>query len=213
MNRQQSMVVLLAVAWTLAMTPSRSPGADAPRRWRTHELAFEARHEHAQPLDVVLTAAFEGPGGRRVTVEGFFDGGRTWRVRFMPPAPGVWTCRTDCPADAGLHGREGRLEVAPAAGENAIDRHGGILKVSGNRRYLTHTDGTPFFWLGDTWWFCPSDLVPIDSSNRPDIASMYKTLIDTRAEQGYSVVHMAFLGSFQTPGGQASYAEATACEP
>ncbi|OQB84524.1 MAG: putative endoglucanase [Planctomycetes bacterium ADurb.Bin126] len=36
---------------------------------------------------------------------------------------------------------------------------------------------------------------------------MYKTLIDTRADQGYSVVHMAFLGTIQTPGGKASHGD------
>ncbi len=28
----------------------------------------------------------------------------------------------------------------------------GVLQVSANHRYLQHTDGTPFFWLGDTGW-------------------------------------------------------------
>ena len=28
----------------------------------------------------------------------------------------------------------------------------GALSVSDDRRYLHHEDGTPFFWLGDTWW-------------------------------------------------------------
>ena len=200
-------VVLLAAVMITAMTPDCSAGAEAPRQWRVTEMAFRARRQHVQPLDVVLTANFVGPGGRRLTIEGFYDGGRTWRVRFMPTVSGTWSYRTECQADAGLHNRRGRLAVAPAAGDNAIDRHGGILKVSENRRYLTHSDGTPFFWLGDTWWFCPSDLVPIDSSNRPGIASMYKTLIDTRAAQAYTVVHMAFLGKIQTPGGKAGFAQ------
>jgi hypothetical protein len=189
------------------MTPDCSAGAEPPRQWQVTELAFKARRKHAQPLDVVLTARFEGPGGRRLTFEGFHDGGRTWRVRFTPTIPGTWTYRTECKADADLQNRRGRLVVAPAAGECTIDRHGGILRVSENCRYLTHSDGTPFFWLGDTWWFCPSDLVPIDSSNRPGIASAYKTLIDMRADQGYSVVHMAFLGKIRTPAGKAGFAD------
>ncbi len=27
-----------------------------------------------------------------------------------------------------------------------------MLKVSDNRRFLVHDDGTPFFYLGDTAW-------------------------------------------------------------
>lgn len=34
----------------------------------------------------------------------------------------------------------------------------GELKVSDNRRYLMHEDGTPFFWLGDTGWLLPQRL-------------------------------------------------------
>jgi len=28
----------------------------------------------------------------------------------------------------------------------------GRLEVSSNQRFLQHTDGTPFFWLGETAW-------------------------------------------------------------
>lgn len=34
----------------------------------------------------------------------------------------------------------------------SVDLRRGDLKVSENRRYLVHADGTPFFWLGDTAW-------------------------------------------------------------
>ena len=87
----------------------------------------------------------------------------------------------------------------PAAGDNPLDRHGGILQVSSDRHYLTYSDGKPFFWLGDTWWLCPGDQVPIDTSTRPDCPSMFKALIDKRRQQGFTVVHMAFLGKGWTP--------------
>jgi hypothetical protein len=92
----------------------------------------------------------------------------------------------------------GTVDVKPAAGDNPLERHGGQLKVGPGGRYLTFADGTPFFWLGDTWWFCPSDLVPIDRSNRPDVPSMYKALVDLRASQGFTALHMAFLGELAT---------------
>ena len=34
----------------------------------------------------------------------------------------------------------------------------GPLKVSANNRFLCHSDGTPFFWLGDTGWLLPQRL-------------------------------------------------------
>jgi hypothetical protein len=32
-----------------------------------------------------------------------------------------------------------------------------MLRISASRRYFEHADGTPFFWLGDTWWMGLSD--------------------------------------------------------
>jgi hypothetical protein len=34
----------------------------------------------------------------------------------------------------------------------SVDLRHGDLRVSENRRFLVHADGTPFFWLGDTAW-------------------------------------------------------------
>ena len=28
----------------------------------------------------------------------------------------------------------------------------GPLRVAADRRHFEHADGTPFFWLADTWW-------------------------------------------------------------
>jgi hypothetical protein len=162
------------------------------RQWQVSEITLTAERTCAQPfLDVEVTAEFSGPGGT-LRLAAFWDGGDTWRVRFTPPTPGRWTYTiTSTPDDAGLRAA-GTLEVAPAAGDTPLQRHGGFLRVAGNARCLTYADGTPFFWLGDTWWFCPSDLVPFDTT--------YRTLVDTRARQGYTVAHMAFLGRL-TPAG------------
>jgi len=106
--------------------------------------------------------------------------------------------------DPGLDGRRGTFMAAPAEGANPLFRHGGILRVAANRRFLTYTDGTPFYWLGDTWWFCPSDLMPIDGSNKPGIPSAYKLAIATRKRQGFTVVQMDFLDRIK---GQSAFAD------
>lgn len=166
------------------------------------EVALTASHEYASPmLDVQVTGVFRGPEQRVFEVPGFWDGGKLWKIRFTPTAPGEWRYETRCnnEEDEGLHGRRGSFSAGPASGDNPIYRHGGFLKVSPNKRYLTYSDGTPFFWLGDTSWFAPSYLVPYDSSTMPDdpTGSMFKTLIDTRKRQNYSVIQMAFWGGFE----------------
>jgi hypothetical protein len=104
-------------------------------------------------LDVIVTA----PNGDEQTVPAFWAGEQTWTVRYASPQVGTHRYRTVC-SDAGnldLHGREGTLEVAPYAGDNPLLKHG-PLRVAADQRHLEHRDGTPFFWLGDTWWmaFC-----------------------------------------------------------
>ncbi|MGV3556666.1 glycoside hydrolase family 140 protein [Larkinella arboricola] len=59
----------------------------------------------------------------------------------------------------------------------------GRLRVSDNKRYLVHQDGTPFFWLGDTAWELFHRL------NRED-ADRY---LKRRAEQGFTVVQAVAL--------------------
>lgn len=49
----------------------------------------------------------------------------------------------------------------------------GQLKVSANNRFLCHSDGTPFFWLGDTGWLLPQRL-------DRDEAARYQRLLATR---------------------------------
>lgn len=183
--------------------------SNKPQQWRVLELQFTAEGTYVNPAaDVALVTTFVGPEGETYAVSGFWDGGDAWKVRFTPTAPGKWTYVTQCSSeDPGLNGQTGTFRAARAAGSNPLLVHGGFLRVSDNRRYLTYTDGTPFFWLGDTWWFCPSALVPYEGSTNPEYDSMYRTLIDMRSEQGYTVAHMAFLGPISESRGVNSLAD------
>ena len=71
------------------------------------------------------------------------------------PTLGRHAWRTECSdtADAGLHGVEGALEVVPNTADNLLYEHGPI-RVADDHRHFAHADGTPFLWLGDTWWKC-----------------------------------------------------------
>lgn len=170
-------------------------GSTRARQWQVTELAFTATATHPDPFDFAsarFSAEFQGPAGRKLEIPGFWDGDRAWKVRFTPTAPGVWTYGTKFIGgqDPGLQGRQGALDVAAASGERPLRRHGGFLKVSPNRRYLTYTDGTPFFWLGDTWWACPSSNVPVE---------VFRQMVDRRVGQGYTV--------FQAHGHQSLFAK------
>src|SRR5215470_3165842 len=49
---------------------------------------------HASPFLDVRLAVFKHDSGRTLEAQGFYDGDRTWRIRFMPLEAGRWTYST-----------------------------------------------------------------------------------------------------------------------
>ncbi len=118
------------------------------------ELTLAAARTYTDPFNQVqLDAVFVDPAGHEFRVPAFWDGGRTWKVRYASPLIGAHHFHTECSQadDSGLNGVRGTVKVVPYTGENPLYRHG-PLRVAASRRYLEHLDGQPFFWLGDTWW-------------------------------------------------------------
>jgi len=125
--------------------------ADVPT-WGRFEAALTAGADRASPVqDVSLEADFVSPSGKKTTVCGFWDGGRTWRVRFSPGEAGRWTWQSRSPQDKALDGQKGEFACVAQAGGLALQKHG-PPRVSDNRWHLAHADGTPWFWLADTAW-------------------------------------------------------------
>jgi hypothetical protein len=118
------------------------------------EWTFTAKQSYADPFnEIELDVIFTGPDGKEKKVPTFWAGGAMWKIRYAAPVVGAWRWRSVCsnPKDEGLHDVEGTLDVALYDGDNLLLRRG-PLRVSADKRYLEHGDGTPFFWLADTWW-------------------------------------------------------------
>lgn len=96
--------------------------------WRETELVLDAEHDHDSPyVDVEVRAEFRHDTGAVLRRPAFWDGGRTWRVRFASPLPsGRWTWRSASSVeDPGLAGATGSVEVEPGApARTAFDEHG-----------------------------------------------------------------------------------------
>lgn len=162
------------------------PGA-ATETWRAVEIAFHSAVVYPNPLlDAELNVTFTSAGGARFAVPGFWDGGKTWRVRFAPPEAGAWQYTTACTnaADAGLQGQSGNVTVRPYQGSLEIYRRGFLQTVPGKRHFL-YGDGTPFFYLGDTHWSMPAE--PFDE--------MFLKVIAKRVTQGFTVYQSEPLGA------------------
>jgi len=111
-------------------------------RWNTHEIAFTASKNYANPFrDVALTGTFtHANSGKSITVNGFYDGDSTWRVRFLPTELGAWNYVTKS-ADSGLDGKVGNITcIAPTKPY----LHG---PLSAQGYHFVHTDGTRRFLL------------------------------------------------------------------
>ncbi len=148
------------------------------------EISFTARHPHPDPFnEVTLDAVFTQPDGSVVRAPGFWDGGNLWKVRYASPQAGAHRWRTECSdkEDAGLNEVAGSVELARYAGANPLFRHGPV-RVAQDRRHFEHADGTPFFWLGDTWW--------MGLSARMHWPEDFQRLAADRREKGFNVVQI-----------------------
>jgi hypothetical protein len=121
---------------------------------RVIEIELRSEIQNRNPFtEIEFDAIVTKPDGKELRVPGFWAGGDRWCFRYASNQLGKHTWRTECTdeANAGLHGATGDITVAKYEGDNPLYRHGPI-RVAKNKRYFEHADGTPFFWLGDTWW-------------------------------------------------------------
>lgn len=149
-------------------------------QWTRFEAQFTSAADYPNAVqDLQVVVDFRSPSGEIHTTAAFWDGGRTWKVRFSPEETGAWTYRTRSSkeSESGLHGQIGSFLCRPYRGTNLLYRHG-ALRVSADRRYLTHADKTPFFWLADTAWNGP---VKAD-------ARSWETYLTDRVAKGFNVV-------------------------
>jgi len=147
MKRTSAIVLGLCVLMQAALYGAESA------QWEVFETSFESAKLYTNAfVDVEVDVVFQ-QGEKHWKVPAFWAGGDTWKVRFAPPAQGQYTYRVECTdkGNTGLNGKQQTLQVAAYTGKNPLLQHG-FLKVSADKRHFEHADGTPFFWLGDTWW-------------------------------------------------------------
>jgi hypothetical protein len=177
-------VILLSAMTNVPSTRAKIPdqtGADSAR-WI--ELAFGAEKDRDDPAGAIdLDVTFTTPSSKVIRVPAFWAGGKTWKVRYSSREVGAHTYVTSCtdPDEKGLHDRKGSIEIGRDEGDNPLYRHG-PLRVAADRRHFEHADGTPFFWLGDTWW--------MGLCQRLRWPDEFRTLAADRRSKGFTVVQI-----------------------
>ncbi|HKO20263.1 MAG TPA: DUF5060 domain-containing protein, partial [Acidobacteriaceae bacterium] len=124
--------------------PTRaSTSPEKVEQWSLFELPFAGPSTGNPFKEVTLTATFTLEH-RNVRVTGFYDGDGTYRVRFMPDAPGTWSYSTESSARE-LAGHTGTFTcTAPTTPGN----HGPV--TTAHQFHFQYADGTPYFPFGTT---------------------------------------------------------------
>jgi len=79
-------VLVLAVA-SMAVPADGKTG----RQWEPVEWSFENPSYSGNPYDLVAKASLKHqPSGEVIATELFYDGGKTWKLRFTGTKPGKW---------------------------------------------------------------------------------------------------------------------------
>jgi len=151
-------------------------------QWEVFETSYESAKAYSNAFTEVEVNVVFSQGDQKWVVPAFWAGDKKWTVRFAPPAKGEYKYRVECTdkANPDLNGKEKTLSVTVYRGDNPLLMHG-FLRVSENKRYFEHADGTPFFWLGDTWWKCLCKRMTWEG---------FQELTADRKAKGFSVVQI-----------------------
>ncbi len=193
MKKKKPGFVFLAFIIFFTLTEIASEGkvpvkSDAIQ-WMPWEDSLKAVN-HPDRGPAFLEVIFTGPGGVFFKNQAFTDDKKVYHFRAAFPSPGNWKWKTVCPDrnDKGLHNRTGTVRVKSYTGDNPLYKHGD-LRVSDDGRYLVHSDGTPFLWMGETGW----------RMTQRSTMEEWRHYIDTRAAQKFSVIQISPRGVSKKP--------------
>jgi len=148
------------------------------------EWSYTARLYREDPFNqVTLDVVVRHTDGELWRLPAYWAGGQEWRVRFCPPKTGSYEATTVCSdeSDSSLHGIRCDIEVSAYEGHNPLLIHG-PLRVAKSGHSFEHQDGTPFFWLGDTWW--------MGLCNRLSWPEDFQLLTADRVAKGFTVIQI-----------------------
>ena len=184
---------MAVMAITTAMAKSKTPAVPQVERWGTYEVSLTAPvPEGKNPFDVRLKATFcltsaqAGRDGDSLTVDGFYDGGDQWKVRFMPSHEGAWSYFVHSELEA--LNQQGTFQcVAPSVGNH------GPVQVDSTGLNFCYADGSRYWCIGTTsydWMHASSDPSVIMAD--PGLTMQQQTL-KSLSETGFTKIRSLLL--------------------
>lgn len=111
-------------------------------QWERFEIVLKQEVKGNPFSDVKLKAKFSG-ADTSFTIDGFYDGDNTYRIRFMPAKKGNWNYVTTSNI-AALNNKKGSFECVTPSGKNH-----GMVRVS-NTYGFKYADGKQYYPVGTT---------------------------------------------------------------
>jgi hypothetical protein len=148
------------------------------------EFTFSTSKVYKNPFfDVELYAVISAGNRQILRLPAFWKGGGEWAFRFSSPTVGKFTFTTECSDKSNneLHGQTGEINVIPYSGKNLLYKHGAV-HVDKTTGKFAQTDGTPFLWLADSWWFGMSKRIGYND---------FCFLVNDRVKKKFSVIQFA----------------------
>ena len=146
------------------------------------ESSIEISENLENPIsDVDIIVRFNGPNGQTFEQLGYWTHDKNYSFRFSPETEGEWeyTVVKKIQSNQETEVSIGKIWVEQNASDLDYKKHG-RLRLSENSRYLTYSDGSPFFYLGDTAWEM------VWKSTKSEM----NTYINDRAKKGFTAIQM-----------------------
>ena len=132
---------IFVILFTILVSFSNIAAQEKIECWDRYEISFQHKAK-GNPFNVKISATFTN-WHTKITVNGFYDGNDTYRIRFMPAETGEWSYVTTSSAGS-MNKQKGSFTAVPASKNNR-----GMVVV--DRKYhFKYADGTQYYPFGTT---------------------------------------------------------------
>jgi hypothetical protein len=177
-------------------------------KWEVLTIGFRTQSDYKNPYGDIpvnknndlLKVIFTGTSGdaldKQISLIGFWYGGKEWKVNFVSPCSGKWKYKSYS-SDKSLDGKTGSFEVVEWSDQEKLSNftRRGFVRVNRTGplagHFFEYSDGTPFLWIGDTWWNWTKKNIHFET---------FKELVDDRSRKGFNIGQLFIPGN----GGQES---------
>ncbi|MDA3873764.1 MAG: DUF5060 domain-containing protein [Kiritimatiellae bacterium] len=155
-------------------------------QWARFETALTNTQSYSDPYrDVTLNVTYTSPSDETINFWGYYDGGQTWKLRFMPNETGTW--QYTATFSDGQPGKSGTFNCM------ASDAPATISAYSSNPRWFGHQDGEPLlvrsFHAAGLFKFA------IDDPADPTDGEKRTVFLDWAQAQGYNTMSAHFFST------------------